>query len=83
MAPHTSTPNEETTGTKGTRNGRGTAGCLTLIIHTPTHTNTKANKVPILVRSPVISPGNSVASPPTNQNNIQFDLNGVLNFLCK
>ena len=50
MAPHINTPNEETTGTNGTRNGRGTAGCLTLIIHTPIHTSTKANKVPILVR---------------------------------
>src|SRR4030095_13365990 len=83
MAPHTNTPNVDTTGTNGTLNGRGTPGCFILIIHTPIQTNTNANKVPILVRSPVMSPGNKVAKPPTKRNNIQFDLNGVLNFLCK
>ena len=83
IAPHTNTPNVETTGTNGTLNGRGTPGCFTLIIQTPIQTNTNANKVPILVRSPVMSPGNKVAKPPTNKNNIQLDLNGVLNFLCK
>ena len=40
-------------------------------------------KVPMLVRSPVISPGNKVAIAPTNKNSRIFDLYGVLNFGCK
>ena len=83
IAPQTNTPKVETTGTIGTLKGLTTFGCFTLMIHTPIQTSTKANSVPILVKSPVISPGNNVAKPPTNRNNIQFDLKGVLNFLCK
>src|SRR5215510_9309062 len=82
IAVQTSTPNVATIGTAGVLNGLGIFGCFTRMIQTPIQTNTNANKVPILVRSPVISPGNKVARPPTNKNNIQFDLNGVLNFLC-
>src|SRR5215510_795271 len=82
MAVQTKTPNVATIGTAGVLNGLGMFGCFTLMIHTPIQTSTKANRVPILVRSPVISPGNNVARPPTNKNNIQFDLKGVLNLLC-
>src|SRR5690348_3697143 len=82
IAAQTRTPNEDTIGTSGALNGRTALGCFTLMIHTPALTNTNANKVPMLVRSPVISPGNKVAKPPTNKNNIQLDLNGVLNFEC-
>src|SRR5689334_9584566 len=80
MAVQTNMPREDTTGTRGVLKGLAALGSLTLITQTPIHTNTNANRVPILVRSPVISPGNRVAKPPTNTNNIQFDLNGVLNF---
>src|SRR5262245_40546515 len=82
MAVQTKTPSVATIGTAGVLNGLGIFGCFTRMIQTPIQTSTKANRVPMLVKSPVISPGNKVARPPTNKNSIQFDLKGVLNFLC-
>ena len=48
-----------------------------------TQTNTKANKVPMLVRSPATLPGIKAEKVPTNTNRIKFDLYGVLYFLWR
>ena len=63
-----------TKGTIGVLNGLGVTGSDLRIIMTPTLTNAKANNVPMLVRSPVMSPGISVANVPTNKKRRIFDL---------
>src|SRR5687768_15364018 len=80
MAVQTRMPNVDTTGTIGVLNGRTASGLDLLMIHTPALTNTNANRVPILVRSPARLPGTKAAKAPTKTKRIRFDLYGVLNF---
>ena len=82
IAPQTKIPKIATNPTAGTLNPLLISGCFLRMIHTPAHTSMKANKVPILVISPTMSPGMKAAKLPTNIKNIQFDLNGVLNLGC-
>ena len=65
IATQTPTPNKGIKGTNGVLNSRTILGSLTLSIMTEIQTNTKANKVPILVMSPTISPGINAANEPT------------------
>lgn len=74
IAKQTIIPIIGTNGTIGVLNGRALSGSFLLMIHTPALTNTKANKVPILVRSPATLPGTKHAKAPTNTNNIKLDL---------
>src|SRR5665647_221453 len=82
IAPQTIIPKVETSPTAGTLNSLLISGCFFLMIQTPAHTRIKANKVPMLVISPTISPGIKDAKQPTNTKNIRFDLYGVLNLGC-
>src|SRR6266487_6284185 len=82
MAPQTKMPRIGTKGTNGVLNCLCISGFFTLSIHIPAHTSMNANKVPMLVISPTISPGTNAAKDPTNKKNIQFDLYGVLCFGC-
>src|SRR5262244_1724562 len=77
MAPQTITPSVDTSGTAGTRNARGNSGRRLRKIHTPMHTSTNANKVPMLVISPTISSGRNAANRPVKTKNSAFDLYGV------
>lgn len=67
-------PSTPTTGAMGVLKGLSIFGSLTLRIQTPKLTNTKANKVPKLVRSPATCPGTNAANAPTKKKRIQFDL---------
>ena len=67
-------PKIGTIGTNGVLKGRSISGDLRLRIQTPKLTNTKANRVPKLVKSPATLPGTKAANKPTNTNRIQFDL---------
>ena len=71
---HTIIPKIGTKGTHGVRNGRGISGLDFLIINIPAQTNTNANKVPILVISPTISPGTTAATIPIKTKKIRLDL---------
>src|SRR2546421_13067146 len=70
-------PSVQTTGAAGTRNPRSSSGLRTRMIQIPAQTRMKANKVPILVISPVTSAGTNAASRPVNTKNNMFDLEGV------
>ena len=70
-------------GTQGVLNSLFNSGFVFLKTITATQTRTKANKVPILVISPTISPGTKAANKPTIIKIIRFALYGVLNFECK
>ncbi len=74
IALQTIIPRMGTRGTSGVVNCLFISGFFTRKIHTPAQTSIKANKVPILVISPTISPGTKAANKPTNTKNIQFDL---------
>src|SRR5688572_27739358 len=82
MAEQTNTPKIGTNGTNGVLNGLTAVGFLTRNTQMPTHTNTNANKVPKLVKSPATLPGTKPANNPTNTNSNAFDLKGVRNFGC-
>src|SRR4051812_24952474 len=70
-------PRIGTTGTIGVLNWRGALGSRTRRIHTPAHTSTNANSVPIDVISPTMSSGRNAANTPTNTKNSRFDFHGV------
>ena len=70
MAEQTIMPNIGTKGTNGVLNGRTKSGSLYLNKMIPIQTKTKANKVPMLVISPTISPGIKAANKPTNKKRI-------------
>ena len=74
IAKQITAPKIGTNGTNGVLNGRSISGDLRLKIQIPKLTNTKANKVPKLVKSPATLPGTKAANRPTNTNRIQFDL---------
>lgn len=74
IAKQITAPKIGTRGTRGVLNGRSIPGDLRLNIHTPKLTNTKANKVPKLVKSPATLPGTNAANKPTKINKIQLDL---------
>lgn len=71
---HTKIPKIGTKGTNGVLNERGALGWVLRRINTPTHTNTKANKVPILVISPTMETGTKAANTLTNTANNKLDL---------
>lgn len=75
-------PKMGTNGTNGVLNARGRLGCLTRNTQTPTHTSTKASKVPILVISPTTRAGTNAAKRLTKSMNNKFDFEGVPNFGC-
>ena len=77
IAEHTRIPSIGTNGTSGVLNGLTASGFFTRKIQMPTHTNTKANKVPKLVRSPATLPGTNPAKAPTKMRSSQFALKGV------
>src|SRR5829696_7744658 len=79
IAPQTIMPNIGTTGTHGVLKWRGASGSVLRIIITPAHTSINANKVPMLVISPAISPGTNAAKNPTKTKRIRLDLYGVRN----
>ena len=63
-----------TKGTHGALKGRGVVGSLLRITITPTHTKTKANKVPIETISPTIFTGTNAANKLTKIAKNKFDL---------
>src|SRR6188472_69303 len=79
MAPQTIMPRMGISGTIGVLNSLCISGSVFRRIITAPHTSMKANKVPILVISPTISPGTKAANAPTTTRKIKFDLYGVLN----
>ena len=74
IAEQMSIPRIGTSGTKGVVNGRTASGFFLRITQTPAHTITKANRVPMLVKSPATLPGTNAANRPTNTNKIMLDL---------
>ena len=74
IAKHTTIPRMGTRGTHGVLNWRGISGLVFRRIITPAHTNIKANRVPILVISPTISPGTNAAKLPTKTKKMRLDL---------
>src|SRR5688572_16210020 len=82
IAEQTRTPRIGINGTNGVLNGLTASGFLTRSTQIPTHTKTKANNVPKLVKSPATLPGTNPANNPTNTNKSRFDLNGVRNVGC-
>ena len=76
-------PSVATTGTIGVLNERSNPGSLIRITHTPAQTSTNANKVPIDVMSPTMSPGMKPAKSPQMTINTRFALYGVRKFGCK
>ena len=82
MAAQTMMPKIGTSGTSGVLNCLGRLGSVFLKMITAAHTSINANKVPILVISPTISPGINAANKPTSTRMIRFALYGVLYFGC-
>ena len=82
MAKQTKIPKIGTNGTKGVLNSRFIFGSVFLKTITEIQTNMKANKVPILVISPTISPGTKAAKRPTITKIAKLALYGVLYFGC-
>src|SRR5690242_6506563 len=82
IAPQTKIPKIGTNGTSGVLNGRGASGFFTRRTQMPRQTNTNANNVPKLVKSPATLPGTIPANNPTKTSNSKFDLNGVRNVGC-
>ena len=80
MAEQTTIPKIGTNGTSGVLNGRIAVGFLTRNTQMPAHTNTNANNVPKLVKSPAMLPGTNPANKPTKIKSRAFDLKGVRNF---
>ena len=80
IAVHTKIPSIGTRGTSGVLNCLGRSGSVFLSMITAAQTSMKANKVPILVMSPTMSPGKKAANKPTNTRIIRFALYGVLYF---
>src|ERR1043165_2665860 len=80
IAPHTTMPRIGTNGTHGVLNSRLRPGSVLRNTITAAQTSIKANKVPMLVISPTMSPGTNAANKPTKIRNIQLALYGVLNF---
>src|SRR5690348_6965601 len=70
-------PRIGTAGTQGVRNGRGWAGCLIRITHTPAQTITKANKVPMLVMRPTMLSGSRAEKGATRQQKSRLERQGV------
>src|SRR5271157_2201573 len=67
-------------GTSGVLNGRGASGFFTRITHTPAHTITNANRVPMLVMCPTMLRGRNAENGATKKKNSMLDRHGVLNF---
>ena len=65
IAAQTKIPRMGTTGTQGVVNSLFKSGSVLRKTITEIHTKMKANKVPILVMSPTISPGTKPANAPT------------------
>src|SRR5258707_2985634 len=82
MAPHTTMPSVDTTGTAGALNDLGSSGRRLRRIHTPAHTRMNANSVPMLVISPTMSPGMNAPNSAVNTKNSMLDFHGVLYFGC-
>src|SRR3569623_1419466 len=80
IAELTITPRMGTSGTSGVLSWRGAFGSRTRSTHTPMHTSTNANNVPIDVMSPTMSPGTKPANAPTRTKNTRFALYGVKYF---
>lgn len=74
IALQTSIPRIGTKGTKGVLKLRFKSGRFMRNIQTPAQTNINANRVPMLVMSPTISPGTKAANNPMKIKNIQLDL---------
>ncbi len=83
IAKQTITPKIGTNGTNGVLNSRFISGSVFLNTITETQTKINANKVPILVISPTISPGTKAANAPTITKMTRFALYGVLYLECK
>ena len=83
IAKHTNIPKIGTKGTKGVLNSRFISGFVFLKTITEIQTKMKANKVPILVISPTISPGIKAANKPTMTKITRLALYGVLYLVCK
>ena len=66
-----------TKGTHGVLKARGASGIECRIIHTPPHTITKANRVPMLVISPTTLIGTRAANKLTKIQKRIFDFQGV------
>ena len=79
IAAQTIIPKMGTKGTKGVLNSLCNSGLVFRKIITAAQTKIKANKVPILVMSPTISPGTKAANAPTRIKIIRLALYGVLN----
>src|SRR5205085_5717352 len=56
---------------------RGMSGRRRRMIHTPAHTSTKANNVPMLVISPTMSPGTKPPKMAVRKKKMMFDFHGV------
>src|SRR5271157_5671453 len=80
MAKFHTMPRIGTSGTSGVLNGRGASGFFTRITHTPAHTITKANRVPMLVMCPTILKGRKAEKGATKKKNSMLERQGVLNF---
>ena len=74
IAAQTIIPNIGTSGTNGVLNCLGNSGFVFLKMITAAHTRINANKVPMLVMSPTISPGTNAAKAPTNIKMIKLAL---------
>src|SRR5471032_1109185 len=73
-------PRMGTSGTSGVLNGRGASGFFTRITHTPAHTITNANSVPMLVIWPTMLSGRKAENGATKKKNSMFERHGVWNF---
>src|ERR1019366_5339990 len=73
-------PRIGSSGTSGVLNGLGASGFFTRITHTPAHTITKANRVPMLVMCPTMLKGRNAEKGATKKKNSMLDRQGVWNF---
>src|SRR5271157_1920787 len=80
MAKFQTMPRMGTSGTSGVLNGLAAPGFFTRITHTPAHTMTKANRVPMLVMCPTMLKGRKAEKGATKKKNSMLDRHGVLNF---
>ncbi len=78
----TPAPSSGTSGTQGVRNGRGTSGILRRRIHTPRHTMTKAERVPMLTSCASAEIGRNAAATATGIPTTIEEIQGVRNRGC-
>ena len=79
MAKFQTIPRIGTSGTSGVLKGRGAFGFLTRMTHTPAHTMTNANSVPMLVMCPTMLKGRNAEKGATKKKNSRFERHGVWN----